>query len=404
MGNSKFHSDVQIMNNVYDEAENRLRTTNKIQADPHVSAGAFGSMKVSQEITALHYSFMYNINDALHTTSSVNGGTITQSGSFAVVSTSTNTAGSASLNSRDTLKYVPGQGVMTRWTSIFTQGVANSTQEVGLNGHIDGLMFGYSGSQFGIFHKNNSSQTFIPQSEWSVDRCSWLIPTFGNVYGVSYQWLGFGFIRFFVEDPEEGVMKVVHEIKYPNKYTVTSLSNPTMGLHMAVKNWGNNTDIRLAVPSFGATIEAQENTFGLLGSSRNRKTGITPLTNVLTIKNTTTFQSKVNRVKVQLNSLSVSVGSGDAYVGLYLNSTLGGVPSYTDFNTNQSTISTDVAGTTVVGGRRLMVFSFEANSSQLVDLAPYEIHLNPGDILTIGAESVGGNTTCNASINWREEF
>lgn len=66
------------------------------------------------------------------------------------VSSGTTQGGYGVLRSKRFIRYRPGQGVVSRFTAAFTQGVANSLQFAGLANQENRLAFGYNGSRFGI--------------------------------------------------------------------------------------------------------------------------------------------------------------------------------------------------------------------------------------------------------------
>lgn len=66
------------------------------------------------------------------------------------VSTGTTQGGYGVLRSRRFLRYRPGQGIVTRFTAAFTQGVAGSLQFAGLANQENRLAFGFNGDRFGI--------------------------------------------------------------------------------------------------------------------------------------------------------------------------------------------------------------------------------------------------------------
>ena len=66
------------------------------------------------------------------------------------VSTGTTQGGYGVLRSRRFLRYRPGQGIVTRLTAAFTQGVAGSLQFAGLANQENRLAFGFNGDRFGI--------------------------------------------------------------------------------------------------------------------------------------------------------------------------------------------------------------------------------------------------------------
>jgi hypothetical protein len=79
------------------------------------------------------------------------GGTVTASNNLFNIATSGGTIGNlASMQSRGRLRYRPGQGVLARYTALFTAGIANSVQVAGIGTGESGYYFGYNGTSFGI--------------------------------------------------------------------------------------------------------------------------------------------------------------------------------------------------------------------------------------------------------------
>jgi len=87
------------------------------------------------------------------------------------------------------------------------------------------------------------------------------------------------------------------------------------------------------------------------------KTSVTTEVAVFTIRNKSTYASKTNYIDILIESVSASIESSGANnlgsIRLVRNATLGGTPSYTDINTNNSVVDYDTAGTTVTGGVEL---------------------------------------------------
>ena len=74
---------------------------------PAEAYGAFGGQRVVHEIPEVTLNFHYNVNSALVATTVANGGTVTQASSKAVLQTTANVAGSAKLESRAAVRYLP---------------------------------------------------------------------------------------------------------------------------------------------------------------------------------------------------------------------------------------------------------------------------------------------------------
>jgi len=378
--------------------------------------GAFGQLVAQEETPIVTIDFPYNINTAYVTPTTANGGTVTQANSQAVLQTSAAANGSATLNSIIAARYLPGQGKIIRFTAIFTPGVANATQIIGAGDDNDGYFFGYQGATFGLFRRQNGTDFFTAQADWNTDTFdgsgdagnpsgALLDQTKGNVYQIKYQWLGYGAIRYYIEDNATGVVTQVHVIKYANLNIIPSVFNPSFQLHAQVINSGNTSNITLITASMGLYSEGPVDVSGARFSTGNRKTGITTETNIFTIQNKTSFQSKTNRGRIHFDSIGSSIsGAADAQYRIVLNATLGGTPSFTDIAVNQSIAAVDVAGTTVTGGIEWRRGPSAGNFQLSEDLSSLEMRINPGDTLTFAGTSFGAAVAPNLSASWREEL
>lgn len=114
----------------------------------------FGSMDVAELTPIVQQDAVYGLSSELIQTSG--NGVVSGSGNLFHVATANTTAGSfASLQSRKRLRYRPGQGVVTRYTALFTSGVANNVQVAGAGTSEAGYYFGYNSGSFGILHVTN---------------------------------------------------------------------------------------------------------------------------------------------------------------------------------------------------------------------------------------------------------
>lgn len=141
-----------------------------IQFDPS-NMSAFGTLLVSDMTPSVQLDFVYNyVNTQTGVATTANSATVDGNGGRLRLQSGTNAAGSAIFNSRRIAKYRPGEGMLARFTAVFTTGVASSTQIAGVGNTVDGYFFGYNGATFGILHRNNSSDTWIAQSAWNGDK------------------------------------------------------------------------------------------------------------------------------------------------------------------------------------------------------------------------------------------
>lgn len=123
-----------------------------IEAAIHAPRNPFGSLHVENLNPIFQCDAAYGINTQLVNVFTGLGGKIAQDSGQFILSTHTTVGGNATLQSKKRLRYRPGQGAVARFTAVFSSGVANSFQVVGLGTPTDGLYFGYSGTDFGILH------------------------------------------------------------------------------------------------------------------------------------------------------------------------------------------------------------------------------------------------------------
>ncbi|GAA0117280.1 hypothetical protein [Clostridium senegalense] len=373
---------------------------------------AFSDLRTIALTPMAGWTFNYNINSDYIITTTANGGTATQGDSMAILSTSTANNGSSKIATRKVLRYSPGLGGLARFAAVFTTGVTNSQQIIGLGDDTDGFYFGYNGTDFSILRIQNGTSNWISQANWNVDKMNGtgpsgmtLDPTKGNVYTIQFQWLGFGVINYYVTSTTTGQPVLVHRIQYPNTAIVPSVYNPSFPLTAKVVNSGNTSNVVLKTTSAMAFCEGDGYSQAIItrNSAANSVSLSTPTNqNGLTILNTSTFASKVNRTRIRLDFVSTSVqGERAVLFKLVRNATFGTTLSYTPINANTSVIQYSTTQTSATGG--IQIFSFESpvNSGSQLFLNSLNITLAPGETLTLQVTS-SNSTQLDCSFSWEE--
>jgi len=115
--------------------------------EPPTPKTSFGELSVAEATPVVQISFPYNLNTQIVDVRD-NGGTASVSGGLVSLSTGASANQSSQILSKVPIKYNPGQGGLYRGTAVFTRGVANSSQIVGVGDEFDGFFFGYSGVDF----------------------------------------------------------------------------------------------------------------------------------------------------------------------------------------------------------------------------------------------------------------
>lgn len=112
----------------------------------------FGSVHAESITPIFQVDAVYGVNASECATTTNASGTATASDSAFVCTTGTTIYGAGAIQSRRRLRYRPGQGVIGRFSALYTTGVASSYQVAGFGHAEDGIYFGYKGTQFGILY------------------------------------------------------------------------------------------------------------------------------------------------------------------------------------------------------------------------------------------------------------
>lgn len=116
--------------------------------------GAFGDHVGVELNPVVNLSAVYGLLDNTERFTATGGSITTSEGDF-VLKTGTSVGGYGVLWSKRPLVYIPGVGAECRVTGRFTSPVANSLQAVGMFSAINGMFFGYNGTEFGVMHRHH---------------------------------------------------------------------------------------------------------------------------------------------------------------------------------------------------------------------------------------------------------
>lgn len=259
------------------------------------------------------------------------------------------------------------------------------------------------------------TETIVAQASWSKDVMDGtgssgvtLDQTKGNVYQITYQWLGFGAINGSIENPVTGNFILVHRFEFANANTIPSVDNPTLPLSLIVVNTSNTTDMVLESASMMGGVEGKDIKEGIFNAAVLETTDIgTTETPVLSIHNHTVYQSKINRVLIVLEQLGVSFDASaankPAVMRVRLNPTLTGA-AFSAVDANTSVIRKDTVATAITGGILLFSQSLAEGASPIIDLSTRNIKLSPGETLSISLEASSGTIDPIVSLAWKELF
>ncbi|MFV2058034.1 MAG: hypothetical protein ACC707_16335 [Thiohalomonadales bacterium] len=261
------------------------------------------------------------------------------------------------------------------------------------------------------------TDTWIPQADFNRDTIDGqgasgftVDPTKLNVYEIQSQYLGAGMIEYSIEDPETGHFISVHAIKYANTAVIASLSNPTLHLTIIAKTETGYSGgaLTMKTASMAGFIEGSTVPLNVRFAISNAKTttGSTPV-NILTIHNREHFQGTRNKVVVYPDFITVaSEATKTVTIDVISNPTqVDGTVAMTEINAANSVVHYDTAGTTVVGGEKILTIILTGAQSKEIDLKSLNLNISPKSRLVFVASlSSGSNSPVSVGITWDERL
>lgn len=402
---------------------------NSLLASITEPTAAFGEINVAENTPTCQVDFVYGINTQLTSNTTSNNATVTATNGMAVLTTGAQVNSVASLVTKNYVKYRPGQGSKSRFTALFTAGVAGSTQIAGVFGDgIDGVGFGYNGTSFGAIYRHSGTDTWIPQSTWNYDTMlggtasgKVLDPTKINVFQIKFQYLGGGNIFYSILNDFSGRWCLVHMVRNAGTLTSPIFRNPSLPVAFETRNTTNTSAIVLKTASVGQFLEGTRKFLGPMGSIDSAISAIaaTTQTSIVALRNASSYNGISNYSIGHLRQISVSANDSPNPKGCvnlrvvrnpstsftlfvpYNGSTADGGVTIT---AGQSTMSSNLSSITVSGGSTIYTATVNIGGSTTIDVTSMDISIYPGDILAVCAYSTTSGPTVGVSVTWNEDI
>lgn len=252
------------------------------------------------------------------------------------------------------------------------------------------------------------TESWVAQASWNGDDIFdgngltgvTIDPTTGNVFKIAYQWLGFGLLTFFIEDPDDGEFHLVHSIEYANANTTPSLGDPSIPLYVEALNTSNTSDISVSTASMGAYIQGKTELIGVRLSARAFLNSITTtLLPVLTVRQGSYFNSQAVRTFTKLLRMSCAVEhTKPMTIVIVENGTLTAA-SFSPLSSN-SAIEYDTSATAISGGTELFAMPLGKAGNEILSFIDdyYSFNILPGNTLSVCAVASSG-TGGEASVS-----
>lgn len=258
------------------------------------------------------------------------------------------------------------------------------------------------------------TEQFIPQSAWNQDRFDGtgpsgqtIDPTKGNVYGVQFQYLGYGDAFFYVVNGLTGRPTLCHVIRNANTRTSTVLRNPNLYLTWESRNTGTGTSVVMRGASGGAFVEGPVEFLGAQFAvppvAVTAGAGVE--TAILSLRASTVYLNRQSTAQLQIDRISVACdGTKNVLFKVYKNATLT-APRWQNVNATTSAASYDqnATGFSVGAGTLVYAFAVAKTGNSTESLTDIALFMQAGDYLTITATSTNANDVA-ASIVWIEDI
>ena len=396
-------------------ADNPFPTTDIDSAHRESSNSVFGDKIIGTRVPSIAGQFQYGLRSDDAVVDVVGSGTTSFSNAMLVLNTGTDADGHIGIQGADYLRYIPGQEAYSFFTAVFAPAVAGSFQRIGLfdynAGSGDGFFIGFNGAQFGITRRRAGVDTFTTVNIANVfpdpDEHGVFDPTKGNVFKISYGYLGFATIHFEILLPHGGFIEFA-SIDYPNSAIETHIANTNIPLRAEMTNDGNTTDLEMKIGSVtagvvdggGADPIARIFTFAmptttLVGGATKQ---------LVHFRNKNTYFGITNKISTQLLLISAATdGNKTVAWGIERNPTITTPGSWADVGPD-SVMEYSIDAVTTLGSGSLMInWNLSKIDSFFEDVEKYLVKLRPNEWATIYCLSAGANDV-DLSIRWKELF
>jgi len=407
---NKYIADLQ--NLAFDESTNSFNV-NAALVDKSGRSSAntvFGDAIVGNRVTQINAQFQYPLRSTDSINDVGNGGSIYQSNSSLVLETTSDSLSYANIQSTRTIRYVPGHEVYCLFTAVFGNSIENQYQRVGLFDDDSGFFIGYEGEVFTFTHRRDSTDNHyeIDLEGFNTLNNYILDPHKGNIYRITYGFLGYAPIRLEVLSPS-GKFLQMFILEYPNSATQTHISQTFLPLTANLNNNGSTNSINIKIGSVSAGIvngASDVYTFSRFFSFSNNATLTIPNNiELVSFRSKGTFGGIKNYIRSRLLLFSgANELNKNARWLIIRNPVFTNTPTWTDANID-SVMEYSVDG--IINRALSNDLSLAVNVSKIGSFIEQVdnlmIELIPGETATIYLETDGAGEA-DLSMRWVEFF
>jgi len=256
---------------------------------------------------------------------------------------------------------------------------------------------------------------FTPQASWNIDPLNGsgtsrmvINPQKGNVYAITFQYLGFGNAVLLVEDPEVGTPVPVHMVQNANSRVETVLDDPNMNGEWTSENWGSGTEVAVKGASIATfTNGLVRSEIGVKNSELVTKSHAGNQGEVLLAAYRADRLAFGRASNGEVTFLAISAGTevtSPVLVRIRRNPDFTTTPSWSKFDANESIVSLSTTGA-VSGGNIVTTVVVPGGGSIQETLIPFDVNMNTGDVYAVTVQSLKASSSAantHVSLNWSE--
>lgn len=384
----------------------------------------FSRIRVSDPDTVFDSTFQYDLQPLIFQPVTANGGAVAHiaNSSSAELSLDGTAGGSAILQSKPYIRYLPGKSQLVLMTGVMGAAVAGVKKRVGYFDTNDGVFFEQNGTTDYAFTQRTSTSgspsdaTRVARADWNLDALDGTGPSGVNldltknfILVIEFQWLGMGRVRCGFDI--DGRIYMVHQFLNAGALSTVYMRTANLPVRWSIE--GNSAAAMHATCS-SVQSEGGADRFLAYHFKYDRPVvtaGSGALTYAFSIRPKATFNSITNRYKIDISGFDCLVtGNSPVLVSIYYGGTVGGTPTWTDVNATYSGVQVDTAGTPS-GGFKVDSF-WVAASNQTKSAFPksfsarYPLCLDYAgtgfNIYTVYVTGIGGASTCYPGAAWEE--
>lgn len=378
----------------------------------------FSEVKTAERRIDVEAKFYYNINTLNLTTELGPTGAASVIDRQAVLSTGTDPAGSASIETKQTPSYIVSQDISCSNTFVFPDvtgaigaqvGVENCLAKVGLINTNDEISFGFDGNTtFNIFIKRSGVTLKINQANFSIDKLdgdSEYTPDWTKLQLLrfNYSWHGVTPFVFQIQDTR-GTWRTFHVESFVNKSPLSSIGTPSLPLRAVITNTGSTSNNSLIwqagqVSVIGTASDTAASRH--FTSSTSRALIAATTTVLLSVRSKATFVGQSNFINSALQLVSLATNGNKSVVFRVIkNGTLTGAV-FADVDSVNSVMEFDTTATAIAGGKEVAFFPLASTAFFIQPVLDLDININPNDTLTLVALSSNANDV-DVGLRWDE--